>query len=186
MIIIEGNCAFGGQVADFQPGLGGLQRFLVRGVPDGGGPGALLDNRLTHIGGGYVLLLGLDCRPAGRGNLQNPGVIEGVNRWVEIRVNPDRLQHISAHRVGISRVIDIHGTLDGRYLPGPFVGLTVSRPGDIVDLLIALAVPGPAFDNLHTVEVPRGRVLFRPYDEGRHFGTGGGQIAAHGHALGVS
>src|SRR5208337_397165 len=49
----------------------------------------------------------------------------------------------------------------------PFVGLAVAGPGDVIDFLEALTVLRPTLDDLNTIEIGRGRVLYRPHDEAR-------------------
>ncbi len=86
---------------------------------------------------------------------------------VELRIRPNRLELRRTDAVGVSGRLDVHCALDSRHPARPSVRLAVAGPGDVEDLFEALAVLGPALDDLDAVEIAGARVLHRPDDEAR-------------------
>ena len=119
----------------------------------------------TTSGGAMPSLRGLDRRPARRRNLEHAGIVERRNARIELGIGPHGLQFDRADAVRVRGLFDVDRVSDRRHDPGPFVGLAVTRPGDVEDFLEALTALGPALDDLDAIEIAGGRILDRPRRE---------------------
>ncbi len=89
-------------------------QFRGRRVPDRRGPGAILDGRRHVARRRHAQGLGVVGGPARGRNLQHPGIIEGVQARIELRVGPYRLQFHGADRVRVGGVLDVDRIADRR------------------------------------------------------------------------
>src|SRR5580700_579936 len=166
-------------------------------VPDRRRPDALL-HRCRHIVRGQNPdLLGIIGRPARGRYLQNPGIVERMQAWIEFRVGPYRFQLDRPNGVLVRRVLDVDRISDRRQLdvasadqlvPDRSAALedAIAGPCHVVDFLEYLAVLGPALDDLDTIKIAFLRVFHRPGYERRRLAFQGAHIAAHRHAVGIS
>src|SRR5215470_14504532 len=67
----------------------------------------------------------------------------------------------------------------------PLVGLAIAGPGDVKDLFEALAVLGPALDDLDAIEIGGSGVFHRPDNECRGPALHRRQVGAHGNAASI-
>src|SRR5664279_6402800 len=99
---------------------------------------------------------------------------------VEFGIGPDGLEFRGTDVVGVGGFLEVHGALDGRNTACPLVGLAVAGPNHVEDLLEALAVLGPALDDLYAIEIAGGRIFHRPDDKRGSRALQGRQVSAHG------
>src|SRR5262249_30720731 len=120
-------------------------------------------------------------------NLDHTSIIERRLTGVEIRVLPYRDEFRRADCVRPGSVGNVHGAAD-RWNLAVGTRLAISRPGDVVDFLVHVAVlVEPALDNLIAIEVGADRVFQCSYKKRGHFTWGRSlQVAPHWHALAVA
>ena len=165
--VTQRRCAFLLEVGHRRAGGRILARLGARGVPDGRTPGALLACERHHVGRWNPGLHRLNKGPARRGDFQHARVVERMQAGIELGIGPDGFEFRRAHGVGVGGFLQVHGALDSRYSARPLVGLAVAGPDHVEDLLEALSVLGPAFDDLDAVKIAGSRVFHRPDHERR-------------------
>ena len=101
-------------------------RSAYRRVPDRRSPGALLDGDRQPVRNGRPKPGSIAGTPARRRNLEDPGVIEGTHRRIEIRVCPCRCQFGGADAVGVFAFGGVNGVADGRQLAGLRIRLALA------------------------------------------------------------
>src|SRR5262249_7513097 len=105
---------------------------------------------------------------------------------IELGIPPYRLELRRADAVRVRGFFEVDRALYRRHSACPFVGFPLAGPDDVVDLLEALTVLRPALDDLDAVEIARGGVFARPYDEARRHSLAAfwhrTQIGAHRNA----
>ena len=92
-------------------------------------------------------------RPARRGNLDHPRVVECLLTRIKVRIGPHGTELGGADRVRPGGILDVHGVAHRGQLavrPGP----PVPGPRNVIDLLVSLTVSAqPSLDDLDAVEI---------------------------------
>src|SRR5262249_24504911 len=126
--------------------------------------------------------------PAGRGNFQHASVVERMQAGIELGISPYGLEFRRAYIVSVGGFLQIYRALDRRDSARPLVGLPVTGPGSVEDLLKTLAVLRPALDDLDAIEIGGGRIFYCPDNKRRSHtrlcACHWRQVAAHGHTVG--
>src|SRR5664280_1657825 len=154
-------------------------------VPDGRRPGSFLSGERNHVRRSQAGLDCLDEGPARRGDFQHASVVERMQAGIEFRIGPDGLEFGRTHGVGVGGFLQVHGALNRRNPARPLVRLAFAGPDNVENLLEALAVLGPALDDLNAIKIAGSGVFYRPDHERRGRALQWRQVSAHGHAVGI-